>query len=219
MNFIRISIFALSSILAFSSFSSFAANVVPSKGLSILLVNGEETESKIKPTRIQEGFNQIVVRMDMDVGRGSGNNRFTSAPYIITFDGDKNDVRVSPPKVYSKIHAENVFRGVPEWKIESDGSKIAYTSVKLKGRTGTFPYSGIEELVEEYNISQGISFSATTTAVAATAKAAPVSKSQKSVAKAAQGEKPQTLEQLQAWYLKASKEERKAFRKWMIDQE
>ncbi|WP_104399368.1 YccT family protein [Vibrio penaeicida] len=213
MNFIRISVLALSSVLAFSSF---AANVVPSKGLSILLVNGKETESKMKPTRIQEGFNQIVVRMDMDVGRGSGNNRFTSAPYIITFDVNQNDVQVSPPKVYSKIHAENVFRGVPEWKVESDGSKIAYTSVKLKGRTGTLPYSGIEELVEEYNISQGISFSAAPVAITATAKTVPTSKPQKAAAKNLQSK---TLEQLQAWYLKASKEERKAFRKWMIDQE
>ncbi|CCN70978.1 DUF2057 domain-containing protein [Vibrio nigripulchritudo] len=215
MNCIRIFILVLFSVLAFSSF---AANVVPSKGLSILFVNGEETESKIKPTRIQKGFNQIVVRMDMEVGRGSGNNRFTSAPYIITFNSDQNDVQVSPPKVYSITHAENIFRGVPEWKIESDGSKIAYTSVKLKGRTGTLPYAGIDDLVKEYNISQGIVFTATPVVSASTETKA-ASKSQKVVAKAAQDPKPKTLEQLQAWYLKASKEERKAFRKWMIDQE
>ncbi|CCO48329.1 conserved exported hypothetical protein [Vibrio nigripulchritudo SOn1] len=212
MNLFKTTVIALFSLF---SFSTFALDVIPSKGISILIVNGELTENKTKPSKIVRGYNQVVVRLDTEVGRGSGNKRFTSAPYIITFDADSNDVKVTPPKVYSLTHAENTFRGNPEWKLTSNGNNISYQSVRLEGRAGSLPYIDLDELVADYNSKHGISFSNSTLVVTD-----PIPAAEKGIAGTVKKTQvTNTLSQLQAWYLKASKEERKAFRKWMIDQE
>ncbi len=215
---------------ASSAFAASAATLTPMNGVSLLYVNGQEAESKIRSNDVESGTTQVVVRMDKKVGRGSSQSVYTSAPYVVTFNITGDEVKINHPVARSKQEASAAFRlPEPEWRITQDGNSLSYTVEKLKGREGAFPYSGIGELIAEYNEKRGITFGGESTsevasaAVAATATTAAVATSTPKAVEPSPVVKADTkssnMEQLQALYLKASKAERKEFRKWMIDQE
>jgi uncharacterized protein YccT (UPF0319 family) len=208
-----------------------AAELVPEKGVSILYINQKQAESKLGSNTIDEGFNQVVVRMDKELGRGSKAEVFTSKPFVLNLEVSGNEVRIGHPVARSVREAEIAFKGSnPKWKVEQDGKSLSYDQEVLEGKSGLFPYLGMLSLVEQHNEQRGIYFDngqlidkpveAQAIAVAATTTAAVTSTSNK-VEKTSPA-KPvvsNNVEQLKAWYLKASKQERKEFRRWMIDQE
>lgn len=210
------------------SLNLFAAELLPSKGVSILFINQQEAKSKLGSNVIQKGFNQIVIRMDEELGRGSRADVFTSKPFILNLDVIGESITVAHPEARSVLEAEIVFRGDnPEWIVKQDGIETEYKQELLKGKSGLFPYSGMASLIEKHNTQRGIYFNngqlidkpveakmlpvAAATAVAV--KPNPKAHTVKEDAVAG------NVEQLKAWYLKSSTEERKAFRRWMIDQE
>jgi uncharacterized protein YccT (UPF0319 family) len=92
----------------------------------------------------------------------------------------------------------------------------------------------MDELIAAHNAERGIVFdngqmtkaeqaaTATLVTTAAVATSKDVTAVNNNVPKTTVKSEPikaENVEQLKAWYLKASKEERKEFRKWMIDQE
>jgi uncharacterized protein YccT (UPF0319 family) len=216
-------------------FSANAATLIPMKGVSLLYINGQETESKIKTNEVKPGKTQVVLQMDKKVGRGSSQSVYTSAPYVLTFDITGDEVKINHPVARSKQEAEAVFRtGNPEWRVSQDGESLIYSQEKLQGREGVLPYMGMDELVAKHNQSRGITFGSGSTVSAemvapVVSTAAVASSSGKSVEANQKGQVNKTtkpiasnannFEQLKAWYIKASKQERKEFRKWMIDQE
>ena len=217
-----------------------AATLVPKRGVSILYINGQASESKIGENQIDEGFNQIVVRMDKDMSKGSSSDVFTSKPFAISLTVTGENVVIDHPVARSMAEAKIAFQtNDPKWSIKQDGKPLNYQQSMIKGGTGFLPFSGLEKRVAEHNAKNGIYFengklldkpvetialdSQQVAAVAATgvATTAVVEKT-----KANTNQKPvvakqttQNLDQLKAWYLKSSKEERKEFRRWMIDQE
>nr|WP_279610914.1 DUF2057 family protein [Vibrio gelatinilyticus] len=203
------------------------------KGVSLLYINGQEADSKIKSTEVANGRSQLVIQMDKKVGSGSSQSVYTSAPYVITLNITGNEVKINHPVARSKSEAEAVFRtGNPDWRITQDGKSLAYEQEKLKGKDGFLPYAGMDELVAQHNKTRGLSFGAsglevaaastaavaTTAVVASSGNKAKVKKTENK--KGAAGQSNGTpVEHLKKWYLKASSAERKEFRKWMIDQE
>nr|WP_253649383.1 DUF2057 family protein [Vibrio tubiashii] len=208
-----------------------AAELIPEKGVSVLYINQQEAESKLGGNTINEGFNQVVVRMDKELGRGSKAEVFTSKPFVLNLEVSGDEVRIGHPVARSVREAELAFKDFnPKWKVEQDGKALSYDQEVLKGKSGLFPYLGMSSLIEKHNSQRGIYFNngqlidkpveAQAIAVAATTTAAVTSTSSK-VEKTSPAKPVATsnVEQLKAWYLKSSKEERKAFRRWMIDQE
>ena len=208
-----------------------AATLSPKRGVSILYINGQASQSKIGENKISEGFNQIVVKMDKDMSRGSSSDVFTSKPYALTFTLSGGEVVVEHPVARSMTEARRAFEnGNPKWVVKVDGRPVEYQQTEIKGKSGFLPFSGIESSLSEHNEKNGIFFDngqlidkpveAQAIAVAATTTAAVTSTSSK-VEKTSLAKPVATsnVEQLKAWYLKSSKEERKAFRRWMIDQE
>lgn len=202
-----------------------AATLTPKKGVSILYINGVQADDKVGKNHLEKGFNQVVVRMDKDLSRGSSPAVFTSAPYVLAFEVSGEQIVIGHPQARSEMEAKKAFDGdQPQWFFEQDDKKLSYEQVKLEGKSGLFPYTGMEKLVQQHNAERGIHFSngelvdkpvKTEVIVASTAVTTQVVKKQPS--------KPivetTNLDQLKAWYLKSSKEERKEFRRWMIDQE
>lgn len=228
------------SLIALSSlglvFSVNATTVIPMKGVSLLYINGQETDSKIGSSEVEAGETQLVVRMDKKVGRGSSQAVYTSAPYVVTLNVSGDELKINHPVARSKQEAEAAFRqDTPQWRITQDGNSVTYTQEKLKGSGSLLPYMNIDELIATHNQERGISFTTvgteaaksttSTTAVAATTTTAAVATSAGSKVEASSNEVSQAVistdnvEQLKSWYLKSSKAERKEFRKWMIDQE
>lgn len=217
------------------AFSINAATLVPAKGVSVLYINGQEAESKIGKNDLALGKNQVVVRMDKDLGRGSSNSVFTSDPYVLTFEVSGEEVKLNHPVARSKSEAEQVFRSTnPQWRLKQDGTELSYELEKLPAKKGLFPFMGMDGIVENYNSERGITFvdgklvTETTASVAVVATSASAEKEvtqtsatqvEKNVVEQPKAVEPQTVEQLKAWYKKATKAEQKEFRKWMIDQE
>ncbi len=221
------------------SLSAGAATLTPKAGVSILYINGQESEDTIGKNTIPNGTNQVLVRMEKELGRGTKPEMFVSSPYMLTFDATGDAVVINHPVSRSVGEAKIAFKGdKPEWTITMDGKPIEYQQELLPGRTGFFPYANIGELLSQYNRQHGIQFddsgavsmTKVVTVAAAGSAASASSVNGKAMAKmqetatktnkAISSEQAvDNLEQLKAWYLKSSTEERKAFRRWVIDQE
>ncbi|WP_368484415.1 DUF2057 family protein [Vibrio diazotrophicus] len=188
----------------------------------MLYFNGQNSEEKLGLNQLEDGFNQVVVRMDKDMSRGSSSDVFTSKPYVLNLDNIHGDLKIDHPQARSAMEAKKAFEAdEPQWVIEENGKAISYKQEVLKGKSGLFPYLGMEKLIAEHNQSRGIYFHGgqlvdQPVVVQATAVTTNTVVSEKAP-------KPQVItnnvEQLKAWYLQSSTEERKAFRRWMIDQE
>ncbi|MDE1249956.1 DUF2057 domain-containing protein [Vibrio aestuarianus] len=225
MKKIKVLSFALTAL----AFSVNAATLIPAKGVSILYINGQNAQSKIGKNEIQSGTNQLIVRMDKTLGKGSSGSVFTSDPYVLTFEVNGDEVKVNHPIARSVAEAEMVFKSEnPQWRIEQDKQPLAYTQDQLQGKKGLLPFMGLDGLVADYNKAQGINFvdgvlvttaSAITVASASSVETKPLDQVSSEQASSHINAESQNLEQLKAWYLKSSAQERKTFRKWMIDQE
>ncbi len=190
-----------------AAFSANSAVLVPEQGVSVLYINGVETEKSIGKQQIELGETEVIIRLDKDFGRGNSSQIYTSVPYVVKFTVSGDEVKLNHPKARSYQEAENAFRNKqPQWAIEQDGNVVSYDQEVLPPNDGTlFPYAGMDKLVAAYYSGQ----------------AGKEIKQQAVVAdkSATQGKESSNLTQLKAWYLKSSEEERKAFRRWMIDQE
>ena len=187
------------------AFSVNSATLIPEDGVSVLYINGVATNKSVGYQQIDSGETEVIVRLDKDFGRGNSSKVYTSAPYVVKFTVSGNEVKLSHPTARSYQEAENAFRGdQPQWKITQNGNEVSYKQEILPPNEGfLFPYAGLNKLVASY-YSEADSRGIKSLAVNAEATAE-------------QG--ASNLMQLKAWYLKSSTEERKAFRRWMIDQE
>ncbi|KII75862.1 hypothetical protein PL18_17620 [Vibrio renipiscarius] len=201
-----------------------AAVLSAQDGVSILYINGQKAEQKIGQNQVEEGFVQTVVRFDDKLG----SRVFTSKPYVISFDSQGENFKVVAPDVNSEMAAEQEFsKAAPSWKVLVDGQEIVFEQAVLEGKGGFMPYAGMENLVAEHNKQRGVYFKdgvlidapvAIETAAVATSSVV-ANGSSSTVAAPAPVMATKTVDQLKAWYLQANKEERKEFRRWMIDQE
>lgn len=211
----------LSLLAALFASSASAATIEPSNGVEILLIDGVKVEDTRDTATVEAGPVQLVVRYSKKL-KDSGKYRvFDSSPYVINFDAPDDDMEISIPKLYSYEQANAYFKADADWSIESEsGKSIKYTQEILDRGDGLFPYYDIPKLVREHNAKRGLVVGSGA-ALAATAQDANAT----IVEIAESGEKKvvkletSNLDQLKAWYLKSSKQERKEFRRWMIDQE
>ncbi len=215
----------LAVLVAAVSFSSitYAASVTPGSGVSILYINGQPASDKLGKNELEDGLNQIIVRMDKNMARSgaSSSDVFTSKPYVLTIEKVKGDLEIFHPQARSMMEAKKAFSSnQPNWVLEQNGKVITYQQEVLQGKSGLFPYLGMEKLVAEHNQARGVYFNGGKVVDKPVAVEAPVATTSEAPI-VQQEEKVVTtnIEQLKAWYLKSSAEERKAFRKWIVDQE
>ena len=187
------------------AFSVNSATLIPEDGVSVLYINGVETNKSVGHQQIDLGETEVIIRLDKDFGRGSSSKVYTSAPYVVKFSVSGEEVKLDHPTARSYQEAENAFRsGQPQWKITQNGSEISYKQELLPPNEGIlFPYAGLEKIVANYYSAAGNKEIKNLAVKASTVPALEAS----------------NLVQLKAWYLQSSTEERKAFRRWMIDQE
>ena len=188
-----------------SAFSANSATLIPEPGVSVLYINGVKTDKSIGYQHLELGETEAIIRLDKDFGRGNSSKVYTSAPYVVTFSVSGDEVKLAHPKARSYQEAENAFRfGQPQWEITQDGNQVSYKQELLPPNEGLlFPYAGMDKLVAKYYGDQDI--------IAVEKQAV--------VVEGSGNQATSNLIQLKAWYLKSSTEERKAFRRWMIDQE
>lgn len=185
-------------------FVASANQISAESGVEIMAVNGVEVEGK-SVYQINDGFNQIVVRMSKRLSNGSSRDQFISSPYVISFETAKN-VTLDTPKVTSYSDAETKFRHGPKWRISASGQALNYESVFLPGKEGFMPYGDLEAVIATYNDNHNILLSADADTLAGELKSVEQAKSN------------EATKQLKLWYKKASDEQREEFRRWMASQ-
>lgn len=211
----------LSLLAMLASASTTAAMIEPQGDIEILFVDGVKVEEKREAAEIQQGPVQLVVKYTKKL-KDSGKDRlFDSAPYVISIDAPNENLELIAPKLFSYGQANTHFKSAPEWTIETQsGKSISYTQEVLDRGDGIFPYYDMPKLVREHNEKRGlvVGSGAALAATAQDANANVVEVAESGDIKVVQLETT-NLDQLKAWYLKSSKEDRKEFRRWMIDQE
>ncbi|MBE1274842.1 DUF2057 domain-containing protein [Enterovibrio baiacu] len=202
-------------LITFPAFTVSSATLSMQNGVELLALNGKKTESKNNPIALRDGKNQIVIRVYKEFSKGSNSDLFSSSPYILTFDEQGADIVVALPgriNDYRKVEKEFRSKDKQHFELKMGASNLQYTSDPLRGNGGFIPYSNLEELIAIYNQDNGIAVS----------REAVVDLQEAAVTVQENGEVEITgdsITQLKLWYTKATKEERKTFRKWMIDQE
>lgn len=170
-----------------------------------------ESPVNLDEIKLPKGENQLVVSYGEILKDGSQSRFYSSPLYIIEFDvNSEGGVILNPPKVRRFRDAQKAFsKEAPEFTVKQNSSDLNATIYELTSDSEITPFTDIVDLVQEKNRNEGKIFTdkGIVEVDVMTASASELSSSSDAV------------RQLQAWYLKASKSERKEFRKWMIDQE
>ncbi|MEF1308918.1 DUF2057 family protein [Vibrio mytili] len=186
------------------------------QGVEVLFINSQDAKQMDEPLKLATGSNQIVLRMNKMVGRGDQRGNFTSAPYILTLDVNGGELEIDGPQLNDALQARRVFEGdTIDWNVSLNDSDVDYEQVRMVGKEGMFPYSNLDEQLAIYNAANGIGFAGGASApVVATSIA---NGTQQATQSAAQDSL--NMQKSKMSYLKLSPSERKAFRKWLVDQQ
>ncbi len=200
-------------LLGIASVSSAAELTLPHT-VQVLAVNGKGVDSDTLKN-LPVGDNQIVVEYSERLRDGSSHRTYASKPLIFTIDVKKADDQLELShkrfRVYDDAKSAFEYNNV-EWALTTNGNKQPVSLKVLPAKGGFMPYADIEQVVKEYNQDQGIVLTSAG-AMSVTETAVTVDDSGKVQVSG------DAVTQLKLWYSKASKAERKEFRRWMIDQE
>lgn len=196
------SIFAFFMVLF--SFSIHAAGLSAERGFKVHTINGQEVEnSTASAYDLKLGNNQIVFSFSGKLSTGKSSELLDTKPHIVTLAADENsqfELKLVSRKynvVVSALEKNSAWFFVNNHNSEVEGLE----SVVLPAKEGFFPYADIPSLVADYNKKNKIYFSQGTMVDYQELEKATESK----------------LNKLQSLYLDASPEERKQFRKWIVD--
>ncbi len=207
-------------------------------GVELLAVNGKAMEhfgaKADKQVDLPAGKYQIAVRYENEVRRtGTKNMLYTSSMYVMNLDVGKDALSISIPNMRYESQANAFFRD-PTWTVTNLAQNREF---EVKGdrisASGFMTAENVESALARYNESNNVAFvipqiqtnaptvapvpSASTVTVPTTASTATVipvvTPAVKSVPNQA------VLTQLQTLYKTATPEEKKAFRRWIIDHE
>ncbi|MDN2480731.1 YccT family protein [Vibrio agarivorans] len=213
------------------SFSSYAATLSVKDTVDIFVINMEKPSLKgqsfnsVMTTTLSEGVNQVVFQYEPVIETTNERKKVYGQTQVVTFTvSEDQDVQFEMPSYRSVRSAEKGLKELDFKIIDQNGKEVEKTLDVLKSEGIQLGRNHIEE-VREYNINGGAAAVAISyVAVDNTAKAAvPTVLPEPEIAPepAVPVQLPELdskeLQQLKTWYTEASKEDRKAFRKWLID--
>lgn len=174
---------------------------------------------------LPEGANQIVFQYEPVIETTNERKKVYGQTQVVTFTlSQDQNVQFKMPNYRSVRSAEKGLKDLDFSIIDQHGNEVEKTVDVLKSEGIQLGRNHIEE-VREYNINGGPAAVAISyVAVDNTAKVTkPVVLPEPEVApqSATPVQLPELdskeLQQLKTWYIEASQEDRKAFRKWLID--
>ncbi|MFG0606816.1 DUF2057 family protein [Vibrio mimicus] len=174
-----------------------------------------------KTVTLKDGINQIVFRYIPTFDVGDDVKKVHSDAIIAKFESQNEELSFQLPNYRTMKEANEKISGL-EWQlIRQDGQSITVVEDKLLNPGVQWGRNYSQEATE-YNQNGGIAAIGYLNVVVANNAQLAATKPQTiatDVSAAGNAEVSNNLVQLQLWYSKASKEERKAFKKWMVDQE
>ncbi|MBD0786983.1 DUF2057 family protein [Vibrio sp. Y2-5] len=191
-----------------SPWLSQAATLSVDKGITVHTING----SSVKPDddghyTFDYGSLQLSADFAGKLSNGPSSEYYSSKPYVIYLEKISSDVHVSLISNKYKDVSNAGEKSLPLFEIEVDGNSVQSEQALLPPISNFFPYADVPALVTAYNKKNGLLVSNQVVA-----DLSDLSDNLGDV----QGT---NVQKLQVIYLQSSTEERKAFRRWMIDQE
>lgn len=178
-----------------------SGEIVSTKNIEILAVNGSETTGGFfsnDKIEVEDGSHQVVVKFIDSFGN---NDLIQSRPYIFSIEV-KGKTTLKTDRLNSKSHALSKIDNGLIWYVSNDGGEYTVKeTTQLKGK-GFMPYSDIEGLIAEYNQTNNNPTAAVTVAVVAD-----------------NTNTPPTINMIIEQYKVATKEQKKEFKIWLIDNE
>ncbi|ANW25731.1 hypothetical protein BA953_14735 [Vibrio coralliilyticus] len=192
-------------------------------GISAEVLNGKTI--KDENYELVKGDNQFVFEFNGKLKDGHKREYYSSRPYIVTLDlstAEKLEVELLSTKL-NKIERW-VDKKQPIFQFKIDGKTIADTQEMLPPAEGTFPYSNIPALVDTYNKERGLVFDSGKVVelkaeLEKLEQSEPFASGEKKTTTIAGVTETENTLQLKLWYSRASDEERKNFKRWMIEQD
>ncbi|WP_252036604.1 MULTISPECIES: DUF2057 family protein [Vibrio] len=205
------------------SLPSLALDLDLGSGISAEILNGKKV--KDESYELINGDNQFVFEFNGKLKDGHKREYYSSRPYIVTLDLENADI-LKVELVSNRLSSieKKVDKREPIFKFIIDGKTVTDTQEMLPPAEGAFPYSNVPALVDAYNKERGLVFDSGKV-VELKAELAKLEQSEavgsgerKTTTIAGVVESENTL-QLKLLYLRSSDEERKNFKRWMIEQD
>ncbi|MBF9000007.1 DUF2057 family protein [Vibrio nitrifigilis] len=169
---------------------------------------------------LKDGLNQIVFKYSPSFMVGTDLKQAYSDVYVAKLDAKDTKLSFKLPD-YKSINDAREHIDNMQWSlVDSQGNNVVIAQDKLKKNGIQLGRDYVAE-VKEYNLNGGVAAMSTVLVIASQTQ--PVTKASSTSTKVTQAPESNmsvsNLNQLKAWYKKSSQQERKAFRKWIIDQE
>jgi uncharacterized protein YccT (UPF0319 family) len=196
-------------LLSLMAFSAFGAEFVINKENSALALNGVKfEESKVD---LVAGTHQIVARYSFQLPeKGNKKKRIQSEVKVFQFTvANQETIRLIAPNFARYSQAEYAFNNDSiDWRLEDEnGDPVEFTVDFIPGRSGFLPYGDIERVVEDYNKKNSIAVDPVKGIVTLSTVASDEPSNGL----------PALLNDVQSQYLNLSADDRKAFKKWLVD--
>ncbi|MDR9829258.1 DUF2057 family protein [Vibrio sp. FNV 38] len=214
------------------SLSSFAATLSVKDTVDILVVNMEKPAltgkafNSVMEVELPEGQNQIVFQYEPVIETSNERKKVYGQTQVVTFTlAADQDIEFQMPSYRSVRSAEKGLKKLDFEIVDQNGNKIEKVIDVLKSDGIQLGRNHIEE-VRDYNINGGvaavaISYVAVNNAAQISAQPAVLPEPELAPIPAVPVQLPELdskeLQQLKTWYTEASEEDRKSFRKWLID--
>ncbi|WP_281630129.1 DUF2057 family protein [Vibrio sp. St2] len=205
------------------SLPSLALDLDLGGGISAEVLNGKKIKNE--DYELVNGDNQFVFEFSGKLKNGHKREYYSSRPYIVTLDLENAEV-LEVELVSKRLDdiETKVSKREPIFKFTIDGKTVTDTQEMLPPAEGAFPYSNVPALVDTYNKERGLVFDSGKVVelkeeLAKLEQSEPLASGEKTTTTIAGVTETENTLQLKLWYLRASDEERKNFKRWMIEQD
>lgn len=200
--------------------SSFALNLQGDTGVEILIIDGQELETRLLEKKdkvdLNKGKHQVVVRYST---RFHDESPLSSEPTVLTLDLQEDTI-ISVNKFRSHRIAKKEIAKNVTWKIISDNKEYLIQGADtLKGK-GFMPFGNLDKLLATYNQENNIIVMPSQPKPEAKMTTAPVVINAP-VTPVINNTTTQVVQDnaLISLYQQASMEQKKAFRLWLLEQD
>ena len=130
-----------------------------SPDLTLLAINGSEDfgekwYSNTREINLNDGDNQILVRVEKLIPQAGDWAKFNSKPMVVSFNANDEKVKLSPAFKIDGIQAQNAFEKTPKLDLITDSNQaINFNFAVLPGSYSIL--TGYEKALAAYNSKQG----------------------------------------------------------------
>ncbi|MGC9404252.1 YccT family protein [Vibrio genomosp. F10] len=207
---------AILSLALFSTFSYAKTTIQTDSRVEILAVNQEINQianSGKGDLKIENGQNQLLVRVTAMIDTNGGKEKFNSSPLVVTFDSADQTLLLETPFAIRDERAVNKYNRAPSVKVTSAGKDVPVSTDVITNETFAL-IKDYDAMLSSYNQAGGkAAIASTSVAAASIAKPVTLPEIESPKKQTKPVSKPSSL---QADFLAMTPEQRQEFVSWAV---